>query len=99
MKNKEKIVDNVQNKEVNHNSSINENVEELDQLDGNVSVGIDNDYEYCITIYTGFRPTRAESDDCRVPVRRTIRRDNKGEIALYLPTIAVYNHRSIWKKL
>ena len=30
---------------------------------------------------------------------KTIKRNNKGEISLYLPKIAVYNHRSIWAKV
>ena len=31
--------------------------------------------------------------------RKTIRRDNRGELAFHLPIVAVYNHRSIWSKL
>ena len=34
----------------------------------------------------------------RIPIRKTLRRDNRGELSLYLPNIAVYNHRSFWKK-
>ena len=30
---------------------------------------------------------------------KTIRRDNRGQLSLFLPNMAVYNHRSIWKKL
>lgn len=29
---------------------------------------------------------------------KIIRRDNRGALALYLPNVAVYNHRSIWQK-
>ena len=35
----------------------------------------------------------------RVPVWKTLRRDNRGQISILLPSLAVYNHRSIWKKI
>ena len=52
-----------------------------------------------INVMIGNRPARAVPNQPRIPCRKTIRRDNRGELALYLPNIAVYNHRSIWKKL
>ena len=39
-----------------------------------------------------------KSSEKRASFRKTLRRDNRGELGLYLPNIAVYNHRSIWKK-
>ena len=30
---------------------------------------------------------------------KTIQRNNKGQLSIYLPNIAVYNHRSIWAKI
>ena len=52
-----------------------------------------------IKVMIGNRPARAVPNQPRVPCRKTIKRDNRGKLALYLPNIAVYNHRSIWKKL
>ena len=51
-----------------------------------------------ITVITGNRPS-VKPKPHRLPVRKTIKRDNRGELSLYLPNIAVYNHRSIWKKI
>ena len=39
-----------------------------------------------------------KSSEKRASFRKTLRRDNRGELGLYLPNIAVYNHHSIWKK-
>jgi hypothetical protein len=50
-----------------------------------------------IDVIVGNRPVE-KTKIPRKPVRKTIRRDNRGELSLYLPNMAVYNHRSIWKK-
>ena len=47
---------------------------------------------------TGNRPEKV-SNNSRIPVRKILRRDNKGQLSISLPAIAVYNHRSIWKKI
>ena len=53
-----------------------------------------------ISVVTGNRPpAKPHINIDRIPCRRTIRRDNRGELGLFLPNIAVYNHRSIWKKV
>ena len=68
------------------------------QLDGN------SDHQHqaaqsSIDVIVGNRPNKKPSVQSRIPVRKTLRRDNRGELSLYLPNMAVYNHRSIWKKL
>ena len=81
------------------------------QLDGNISLGLlstDEDSwtesndpcteKHHIEVITGNRPEGRKTEP-RQPVLRRIRRKNCGELALYLPTVAVYNHRSIWKKI
>ena len=51
-----------------------------------------------IPVITGFRPPPAKKCE-RQPTRITIRRDNRSELCLHLPSMGVYNHRSIWKKI
>ena len=52
-----------------------------------------------IKVIVGNRPqTKPDISEKREAVRKTLRRDNRGHLSLYLPNIAVYNHRSIWKK-
>ena len=51
------------------------------------------------TIVGNRPPGRPDISQHRMPCRKTLRRDNRGELALYLPNLAVYNHRSIWKKI
>ena len=80
------------------------------QLDGNISMNSEDilnesltdtpikDDEYNIEVITGNRPIHVKKPK-RTPVLQRIRRNNGGELALYLPTVAVYNHRSIWKKI
>ena len=46
----------------------------------------------------GNRPNTSKIPAWRPPTLTRIRRDNKGELSLFLPSIAVYNHRSLWKK-
>ena len=46
----------------------------------------------------GNRPNTSKNPAWRPPTLTKIRRDNKGELSLFLPSIAVYNHRSLWKK-
>ena len=41
---------------------------------------------------------KSKLSEKRATYRKTFRRDNRGELGLFLPNIAVYNHRSIWKK-
>ena len=57
-----------------------------------------DDIESPIEVIVGHRPP-VKQQQKRLPVRKTVRRDNRGELSLYLPNMAVYNHRSIWKKL
>ena len=53
-----------------------------------------------IHVIVGNRPEKKNlSKIQRTPCRKTVRRDNRGQLALYFPNIAVYNHRSIWKKI
>ena len=80
------------------------------QLDGNISLNTTDflsesltdtptqDDEHTLEVITGNRPIHVKKPK-RTPVLQTIRRNNGGELALYLPTVAVYNHRSIWKKI
>ena len=51
------------------------------------------------TIVGNRPPVHHHQKPHRIPCRKTLRRDNRGELALHLPNLAVYNHRSIWKKL
>ena len=77
------------------------------QLDGNIfsnsslqSTPFEDDLNHSIQVIIGNRPTKKVSSSFkRIPVRKVIRRDNRGELSLFLPNMAVYNHRSIWKKL
>ena len=78
------------------------------QFDGNVSLFSDDSWitnsdivtetESCIQVITGNRPAPCQKLKRNQFLRR-IRRNNGGELALFLPTIAVYNHRSIWRKI
>ena len=53
-----------------------------------------------IDVIVGNRPAKKNlSKRQRIPCRKTVRRDNRGQLALFFPNIAVYNHRSIWKKI
>ena len=54
---------------------------------------------YSINTIIGNRSSSPRIIKTRSPHRKTVRRDNRGELALFLPNLAVYNHRSIWKKL
>ena len=54
---------------------------------------------YSINTIIGNRAPSPCIKKTRTPCRKTLRRDNRGELALFLPNLAVYNHRSIWKKL
>ena len=75
------------------------------QLDGNISCDdseTSSEYQFSnpIKVIVGHRySSKKTNKSVRIPCRKTIRRDNRGELSLYLPNIAVYNHRSIWKKL
>ena len=94
------------------NSTCSSNSEpDLIQLDGNISLGLlstDEDSlaetndscrgKHQIEVITGNRPEGRKKEP-RQPTLRRIRRKNGGELALFLPTVAVYNHRSIWKKI
>ena len=50
-----------------------------------------------INVIVGNRPEREPTEE-RKPTIKVIKRNNRGKLALYLPNIAVYNHRSFWKK-
>ena len=54
-----------------------------------------------IPAHWGYRPSRPapETQERREPSRRVIRRDEGLVQALTLPTISVYNMRSLWAKL
>ena len=76
------------------------------QLDGNMSFSSScietedrepSDKESAIEVIVGHRPA-GKPKLSRTPFRKTVRRDNMGALSLHLPNIAVYNHRSIWKK-
>ena len=76
------------------------------EVDRNISFGLlstdeesnDQCSEKCyIEVITGNRPEGRKREHWQ-PVLRRIRRKNGGELSLFLPTVAVYNHRSIWKK-
>ena len=74
------------------------------QLDGNFSFSSSPLHqatdESFIEVIVGNRPPpKLTKPNQRLTARKTIRRDNRGELSLYLPNMAVYNHRSIWKKL
>ena len=51
-----------------------------------------------IDVITGNRPAQVKREK-RNPVLKRIKRKNTGELSLFLPKVAVYNHRSIWKKI
>lgn len=73
----------------------------IQQLDGNDSIcslNIDEELN-SIPVHYGFRPPQVNCDDNNNTTLKTIKRDNRGYITVYLPVIAVYNHRSIWNKL
>ena len=53
---------------------------------------------FSIPVITGFRKPKANADR-PLPVRQRIRRENKCVQALSLPSLLVYNMRSIWAKL
>ena len=76
---------------------------DIPQLDGNDSIFSSDDNDSIntsnhIPVITGFRPPQVTCAN-RIPARKTIRRDNRGQLSLVLPSLAVYNHRSIWKKI
>ena len=60
-----------------------------------------------IPVHHGFRPPTARKNEIdyisneriRNKTLKIIKRDNRGFISLYLPNIAVYNHRSFWSKI
>ena len=84
----------------------------MPQLDGNVSPDSsllssvdeeehfyrnEKEYPQTIPLIIGNRPHKEHKEE-RKQTLRVIRRNNRGQTAIYLPNIAVYNHRSIWKK-
>ena len=90
---------------------LDENYPNIIQLDGNVSLGLltisDESLVTCpdvnvnnsyIDVITGNRPAQVKREK-RNPVLKRIKRKNTGELSLFLPKVAVYNHRSIWKKI
>ena len=90
-----------------HQVSTSSIVYDIPQMDGNISLNsvLDISIEEnqskvieTIPVITGYRPSPIKQDK-RTPVLRRIRRNNGGELAMYLPTVAVYNHRSIWRKI
>ena len=100
---------------VSENSNANNNYNSLShihQLDGNdseLSQSLDTNKSSLsetnntqlgnnIPVIVNFRPPKVIKI-YRHPTRKTIRRDNRGELSLNLPTLAVYNHRSIWSKI
>ena len=48
-----------------------------------------------IEVIVGNRTTLKHEKEPRQTCRKTIRRDNRGQLSLFLPNMAVYNHRSI----
>lgn len=61
---------------------------------------VDNSENFQIGVVVGNCPQKKSlCMSRRIPVRKTLKRDNRGQLSLYLPNIAVYNHRSIWKKM
>ena len=72
---------------------------DIPQCDGlNISITSSSNSETKIPTIVGFRP-KPVAQPARVPVRKTIRRSNKMIQALSLPTVTLYNMRSIWSKL
>ena len=69
-------------------------------MDGNISISnveTENNESH-VRVIIGNRPAPKPKEK-RIPVRKTLSGDNRGELSLHLPNMAVYNHRSIWKKL
>ena len=87
------------------NDSFCSNLTDICQLDGNDSISCrkseikKSNTDKHIPVVLGHRPHNARKNSERIPVRKTVRRDNRGELSIFLPNIAVYNHRSIWKKI
>ena len=78
----------------------------IDQLDGNISItslnsslSLDTLPASTIPVHIGFRPSSFPVSERLLPVRKTIRRDNKVVQALSLPRISSYNMRSLMPKL
>ena len=79
----------------------------IDQLDGNLTISSLNSSFLCsddsspssIPVIIGFRPSFPHASEMRLPVRKTIRRDNKVLQAESLPRISSYNVRSLMPKL
>ena len=74
------------------------------QVDGNVTLkgtagdsNSEDDAINKIEVIVGNRPERGIDLDKKC-TRKTIRRTDKGELLMFLPNVAVYNHRSLWKK-
>ena len=82
------------------NESFSTDFSDIVQVDGNISISnveTENNESH-VRVIIGNRPAPKPKEK-RIPVRKTLRRDNRGELSLHLPNMAVYNHRSIWKKL
>ena len=109
---KDHIKENCDNSDSNFqsNANINRHMMEqtIPQLDGESDMPVTKNP---ITVIIGNRPHKcrpAPAPDCflsgsgwnqKHSFLRTIRRDNRGEISIHVPVVAVYNHRSVWKCL
>ena len=52
-----------------------------------------------ISVIVGHRPFKSNEPRNIKSELKTVIRNTKGQVSLYLPNIAVYNHRSIWAKI
>ena len=91
-------------------SSLDENYEQVSIPDEEISIPVSSQSQDLVSIMSyndeniipvviGNRPQSFAKCESRVRMLKTIRRNIKGEISIYLPNIAVYNHRSIWAKI
>ena len=73
----------------------------ISQLDGNDSLVLENSDENSpgdlIEVRVSERK-RKEWQEKRISWLKTIRRVNNSDLSMFLPNIAAYNHRSVWKK-
>ena len=82
------------------------NVYVLNQLDGNTSISESETEEssglsarpQLIPNHWGYRPPRPPVQQRLRPVRTTVRRDNRLVEALSVPSVTLYNARSVWGK-
>ena len=71
--------------------------EENSVLDGNEVDSASSEEEHKIPVIIGVRPDKEPKEETN-SVRKIIKRNGRGNVELFVPNVAVYNHRSVWSK-